>query len=378
MGNLFIVHKRKGKDVTVYLDRNENHYGPAPACLAVLRSVGRDHINLYSRDYVHGRKSELSLRLSRDSAVPEERVLLSYGSEDMIKQVTHCYLKKGELMLIPQYSWWYYKALASETGGKSVEYAMRDTGTEFIYDTEDLLRLSAKHKPAIILIASPNNPTGNSLPLDDLKAILAHCKDAVIVLDQAYDGFAGDSALDIPALLRTHPRLVIVRTFSKYYALAGLRIGYAFAGEGLGELMRFSARYLGYNRLTERVALAALDERSYYQQITQQMREDRDRYMKELSKLEGFTPYRSDANFVLVRFPARFRSILRDGLERRGVIVKFLEDPGLADCMRITIGTRAQNAIALEAIKEIAVSELAIVLREDVGNDRPRRLVSNT
>jgi histidinol-phosphate aminotransferase len=342
----------------IVLDRNENQYGPAPACYKVLREANLEQLSLYSRDYALGRKSELSYRLSQEIGIPEERLLLSYGSEDMLKQIVHCYLKAGETMLLPHQSWWYYKSIAKEVGGKQVEYTLHERGDRFEYDIEEIIRLYNEHHPQLILIASPNNPTGNSILRADLVTLIDHCSASIIVLDEAYFGFTSESNEHLKGFLDVHARLVVLRTFSKYFALAGLRIGYSYIGEDLKHLVAYSARYLGYNQLTEKIALSALDSKEYYRGITRQMVEDKESYMRELRALEGFTPFASDANFMLVRYPVRHKLLLQSELKRRNVILKFLDDPGLQDCIRITIGTQEQNAYVLASVKEIAQQHL--------------------
>jgi histidinol-phosphate aminotransferase len=338
----------------IVLDRNENQYGPAPACYKVLREANLEQLSLYSRDYALGRKSELSFRLSQEIGIPEERVLLSYGSEDMLKQVVHCYLKVGETMLLPRQSWWYYKSIAKEVNGNQVEYSLHERGDRFVYNVQEIIDLYNEHHPNLILIASPNNPTGSSIRKDDLGKLISHCSSSIIVLDEAYFGFTSESNDHLKAFLDSHARLIVLRTFSKYYALAGLRIGYSYIGEDLKHLITYSARYLGYNQLTEKIALAALDSPEYYREITRKMAEDKDKYMQELGTLDGFTPFASDGNFMLLRYPTRHKNILQAELKKRKIILKFLDDPGLQDCIRITIGTKEQNSCVLEAMKEIA------------------------
>jgi histidinol-phosphate aminotransferase len=337
----------------ITLDRNENHYGPAPACYEVLRSADLEHLSLYSRSYLKGSKGELAERLSRLSGVPEERVLLSYGSEDMLKQVVHCYLSPGALLLFPAQSWWYYTKLAAESGGTHVAFTLREQRDRFAYDTDEIVALYRKHHPQVILIASPNNPTGNSIDRADLERILTECPASVLVWDGAYGGFSDQPEQDVAGLLASHARLVILRTFSKYYALAGLRIGYALVGTGMDRVIRYSARYLGYNQLSERIALAALDAEEYYRDVARRIRGDLVAYRDLFAPVPGYIAFRSDANFVLVRYPAGARKLLSDGLADKGVAVKFLDDPGLSDCMRITIGTREQNGAVMAALREI-------------------------
>jgi histidinol-phosphate aminotransferase len=354
---------------TVLLDRNENQYGPAPACYKVLHDANLEQLSLYSRAYAAGKKSELSDRLSRDLGIPERQILLSYGSEDMLKQVVHCYLHPGETILLPRQSWWYYQAVAKEVFGKEAHYPMHERNGRFEYDLDEIVTLYRQHRPQVILIASPNNPTGNSIPADTLNAIVEQCKDSVIVLDEAYAGFNGTWNNHLRTLVATRKRIVILRTFSKYFALAGLRIGYACVGEELDQLISYSARYLGYNQLSEKIALAALDDASYYVDIADKMKADKQMYLQEFRTIEGFLPFPSDANFILVRYPRSRKQILKAGLQERGIVVKFLEDPGLEDCIRITVGTQEQNARVMTAFKSVATEMLHLPMHMPAGRE---------
>lgn len=340
-----------------FLDRNENQYGPSPLCFEVLRTANLQHMSLYSRTFTTGKKSELSDRLSSMIGIPEDRVLLSYGSEDMLKQVVHCYLGGGQTIFLPRQSWWYYKKVAAEISGNSVEYPIIEGRDGFQYDVSSMMSLYDTCRPEVVLIASPSNPTGNCIDDADLERFLVHCSSSVVVLDQAYHGFSGESVDHLKELVEGHERLIVLRTFSKYYALAGLRIGYACVGKRLDRIVRYSARYLGYNQLTEKIALAALDSGDYYRQITAQIREDNAAYYDFFVQLPGFKPFRTRANFILVRYPLSMKAGLQSGLHDRGVIVKFLQDPGLEDCMRITTGTRDQNGHVIHAFREV-VGEL--------------------
>lgn len=355
---------------TVLLDRNENQYGPAPECYKVLREANLEQLSLYSRAYAAGKKSELSERLSRDLGIPERSVLLSYGSEDMLKQVVHCYLHAGQTILLPRQSWWYYQAVAKEVFGKEAHYPMHERNGRFEYDLAEILDLYRHHKPQVILIASPNNPTGNSIAPETLSTLVDQCSDSVIVLDEAYAGFNGTDNHQLTSLLAARKRIVILRTFSKYFALAGLRIGYACVGEDLEQLISFSARYLGYNQLSEKIALAALDNPDYYADIARKMKADKRMFLRELGAIEGFTPFPSDANFLLVRYPRSRKQELKAGLVDRGVVVKFLDDPGLEDCIRITIGTQEQNAQVAAAFKEVAEEVLHLRIHSPAGLER--------
>jgi histidinol-phosphate aminotransferase len=346
---------KKYKDIQ-WLDRNESQYGPSPKCYEFLKNVTIDELAWYSRDFSKGIKSSLSKRISVDFNIDERQVILSYGSEDLLKQIIHYYLDRKEKILIPKEAWWYYKKVAYEVGGFNVEYPMvkgKINGVDsFMYDVDKMIEIYDREKPRIVLIASPNNPTGNGISKEDLKRFLDACRGALVMIDEAYWGFGSTENDYVKPYIDEFPNLVICRTFSKYYALAGCRIGFAFAGKNLEELINFTVRYLGYNRLSEKLANIAMDDREYYEGVTKLMQEDKEYFYKEFSKLKGFTAYKSYANFMLVDMPKDIRKDLNKFLKDRNLLIKFLDEEAFKTETRITLGTREQNMYLMESIKE--------------------------
>jgi histidinol-phosphate aminotransferase len=347
-------------DAVLHLDRNENLYGPAPRCFEALRNIGVEELSIYSRDFTRGVKSRLSERLAHELGVPEPQILLSEGSEDMLKQAVHCYLGPGEKMLCPSQSWWYYQKVAAEVAGETVTYSLKEREGAFSYDVDELIELYRKESPRVVLIASPNNPTGNSFPDADLRTLTEAFRESIVVLDEAYWGFADASNEHISSLISRYRNLVILRTFSKYYALAGARIAFAAVGTSLSRLTKFSARYLGYNRISETLALAALDSAEYYESIAAQMRADRQSYYELFARFKGFRCFASDANFILVRIPAEVKVPLQQFLQEKKILIKFFSEPEFVNCVRITLGTKEQNHQLRSALLEFSESRQAM------------------
>ncbi len=340
-----------------YLDRNENQYGPAPECLKALTDPVWAELFEYSRDYTRNVKSRLSERLAVDLGVDEKNIILGYGAEDLLKQAIHCYLHKGEKIMIPSHSWWYYKKIAAEVDGIQVEYPIVEGDHAFTYDLDGMLRIYREELPQIVLISSPNNPTGNRLSPGQLRLILQAMNQTIVILDEAYTLFHCNDNGYLRELVTEFPNLVILRTFSKYYALAGLRIGYALIGENHARFSLFSAHYLGFNRVSERVAIAALDAGDYYRDMCRKMLEDSEMLFAELNHFPGFTAYRTYANFILVRIPQKIKTGLKTYLKTHGMIVKFMEEEDLNSHIRITIGTQEQNRRLLNLIREFLLAE---------------------
>ena len=304
-----------------------------------------------------GKKSIFSDYLSSIYNIPEKQIILGYGGEDILKQVVHCFLsgkEKQKTLLIPKFSWWYYKSIADEVEGRSVLYPLYEEGNTFKYDFEAMKEAIRKENPEMILIASPNNPTGNSLTSEELDQILSFISpETVVVIDEAYASFANKDTSYIKPLLEKFPNLLIVRTLSKFYGLPGLRLGFAFMGTALTRFLNYSTKYLGYNRLSEELGIAVLKSTDYYQQVADQMAEDRQMYMNELNTLEGFKVYQSNANFILVKYPIELKATLQAAFKAKGYQIKFMNEPDINTHMRITLGTHRQNVEVIATIKEV-------------------------
>jgi len=336
----------------VLFDRNENRFGPAPACLNVLRQAEPELLFNYTRAFKQGNYSDLSMRLGRMHGVAENRIILGYGCEDILKEAVHYFLKPGRTILIPSASWWYYTAIADEVGGVTVQFPLIEKPTTYEFDVAALIAMKDEHDPGMVLIASPNNPTGNVLSRADLVRVLAAYRDTPVLLDQAYFGLTCDENDNFSGLTEQYPNLLILRTFSKLFALAGVRIGYGIIGMGLGGFQKFCGRNLGYNRLSELLALAALDSPGYYRDIAANMAADREAYYKLFRAYEGCQVFESAANFVLVKFPDHVAPVLKEELDRQGLIIKFFSEPGFIGYARISLGTVQENAQLRAAIRQ--------------------------
>jgi histidinol-phosphate aminotransferase len=343
VGNTLSVNKIPQKEKVLYLDRNENQFGPAPECFSILQKATKNELNTYSRAYLRGVKSALSEKLAEEYNLPETSVLLSYGSEDMLKQIVHCYLGPGQTMMVPKYSWWYYKSVAAEVGGKVMDYPMHAGESSFYYDREEIVSLIRHTNPRIVLLASPNNPTGNVFSADEVKFLLKSFPETLVVLDEAYFGFSDSLNDTAPQLTAHHPNLAALRTFSKLYALAGMRIGHTFVGKNYQKLVTYSTRYLGYNLLSEQLALAALRDTTYYRSVASATAGERQRYYDFFQTVDSCTAYKSEANFILVKIPGEHVGELNARLEKAGIFIKFFSEPELVGFVRITIGTLEQN-----------------------------------
>ena len=227
-----------------FLDRNEFNYSPSKEVVEALKNFDINKLCFYTRIYDEGKKSILSVFLSELYDIDETQVLLGYGGEDILKQAVHYFLTQedgNKTMLIPKFSWWYYKSIADEVNGHTLQYPLYEDGNTFKYDFETLKDMIQKENPKILLLASPNNPTGNGLTPKELDELLAEVpSQTVVLIDEAYASFVSTDTSYIKKLVNKYQNLIISRTLSKFYGLPGLRMGFGFMSKELEKFSRYS------------------------------------------------------------------------------------------------------------------------------------------
>ena len=339
-----------------YLDRNEFNFEPSEKVVEAIKNFDPKDLCFYTRIYDQGKKSVISVRLSEIYHIPEEQVLLGYGGEDILKNVVHYFLMNGDnkTILIPQYSWWYYNRIASECGGQFEMYPLHETDDTFAYNVEEIIEYTNRIQPRMLLLASPNNPTGNSLNSEEIGRIMENIpSETMVLIDEAYASFITTDTDYIAPLVNKYDNLIISRTLSKFYGLPGLRVGFGFIGKGHDQFISYVNKYLGYNRFSEAVALAALDSDEHYRRVADDMEWGRQLYKKELDGKPGFNVYKSVANFILIKYPTAIKEKLQKALADQQYKIKFMSDKGLEDCLRITLGRKEQTQTVCDTILKV-------------------------
>jgi histidinol-phosphate aminotransferase len=341
-----------------YLDRNEFNYEPSELVKDAFKQFDVEKLCFYTRIYDQGKKSIFSVYLSDLFGIEESRIILGYGGEDILKQFVHFHLTKpgsNRTVFIPKFSWWYYKSIADEVCGKSVLYPLYEDGDTFRYDFDALSHMLAEQQPAALVLASPNNPTGNSLTPEEMDRLLNSVPETTaVIVDEAYASFITADNTYIKRLTDSHPRLLILRTLSKFYGLPGLRMGFGFMGEGLADFSRYGNKYLGYNRISEQIAIAAIKSDAHYREVARQMNASRHMYEDEIGALPGFKVYKSAANFILIKYPIRLKEALQQAFAQEDYKVKFMNEPDLNTHLRITLGRPEQNRVVADTLLKIA------------------------
>ena len=268
-------------------------------------------------------------------------ILLGNGSDDLIQVLALALARPGSALMFPSPTFVMYSMNATFCGMKAVAVPLRD---DFTLDTDAFISRMRTEKPALVFLAYPNNPTGVLYPQADVARII-EAAPGLVVLDEAYHVFAGKTFM---GELPRYPNLVVLRTVSKL-GLAGIRLGYlAGRSEWLRELNKVRQVY-NINVLTEAAARFVLERLDVLEAQAAQIRAERTRLGAALRAFGGVTVFPSEANFFLLRVPDALRTY--EGLRSQGVLVRNLH-PGLANCLRVTVGTPDENRILLTALKE--------------------------
>jgi histidinol-phosphate aminotransferase len=327
----------------VYLSANESPYGLAEITRQKLTaSLEQTEFNRYPDPLAQ----DLRLRIAEFCEVTASQVLIGNGGDELIFDLLLAWGGFGRKLLIAPPSFGSYEIFAELTGTEIVTVTRTE---DKLVDEQALLNRLERGDVDLVMLASPNNPTGECLNLDFVTHLL-DVSDALVLLDQAYIEFA-NHRYDASHLLAEHQNLVILRTFSKAFGLAGIRLGYLLAAtEVITELCKVRQPYSVdlFSALLGSVVLETSEVMRERARITNLQRQ---RVAQALAELGGSRVYASEANFLLLQIP-QAATIWQRLYEEHGVLIRdFSQAPGLADCLRISIGTPEENDRLLEAIR---------------------------
>lgn len=306
-------------------------------------SVDGVDINRYP-DPFHG---ELRRAIAGWISVEPETVFTGVGSDEIIDLLVRLFCEPGkDSVVIAEPTYGVYKVAADVNGIHTIQIELNE---RFQIDPTNTLA-SIRTDTKLVFLCSPNNPTGNVLSREDIVSL---CKgtSAIVVVDQAYVEFARPSD-DLAGLVRRFENLVVLRTFSKAWGMAGIRLGYCIANAQIvSYLLRIKSPY-NVNILTSRLALKALKNRDFLVSAAALITVERERLVRALEALRTVVRvYPSDANFLLVEFRDAHRVF--ETLHRAGIIVRRRSEPRLANCLRLTIGTKEENELVLSVIRSM-------------------------
>ncbi len=288
---------------------------------------------------------ELKAAISRRYSVPSDWITLGNGSNDNLELIAHALLQPGASAVYSQYSFAVYALATQATGARAIVVPARDHGHDL-----QAMRASIATDTRIVFVANPNNPTGTHIPRDEITAFIASVpSDVVVVLDEAYDEYLEpELASDSLARVADHPNLIVCRTFSKAYGLAGLRVGFAIAHPALTDLMNRVRQPFNVNSVALAAAAAVLEDEPYLQRSREMNRSGLQRLQTAFERM-GLEYVPSSGNFVLVRVGDA--AAVNESLLRAGIIVRPVANYGLPEWLRISVGLPEENEAFLQAFE---------------------------
>jgi histidinol-phosphate aminotransferase len=328
---------------SIKLASNENPLGPSPLAIQAiqksLRSLNR---------YPDGRGYYLKEKLAGIFGLPENQIIIGNGSNELIELIIRTFLAPTEEVIQAFPTFLVYEKMVTGAGAKIISIPLSNFRL-------DLTAIRAAITPLtkIIFINNPNNPTGSVLSMDEVSGFLRSIPpDVIVVMDEAYTEFVTDEkaakGLD---LLKINPSIIVLRTFSKLYGLAGLRVGYGFSTEKIIDYMNRVRQPFNVNTLAQVGATAALDDTEFVSKTLKTVRDGLIYLFDELKKI-GLDYLPTQTNFFLIKVPMGGKK-LYDLMLKEGVIVRAMDSYGLKDYIRINVGLPEENERFVEAIKKV-------------------------
>ena len=337
------LERELGITGSIKLASNENPIGPSPlAVQAILDKV--QSLNRYPDGSCYYLKSKLSRVFDR----PESQIITGNGSNELIELIVRTFLEPGEEVIQAFPTFLVYQKIVSGAGGDMISVPL----SNFRIDPEAMLA-AITPRTKMIIINNPNNPTGTALLAHEMQDLLQRVsRDIVVVLDEAYIEFASEESVANGLHLASyHPLLIVLRTFSKLYGLAGLRIGYGFASEKVVDYMNRVRQPFNANTLAQAAATAALDDREFVSRTLATVKQGLSYLYRELDNL-GLPYVPTQTNFFLIKVPMGGERLYKRML-REGVIVRSMVSFGFPDYIRINVGLPEENRRFISALRDV-------------------------
>jgi len=337
------LERESGIVGSIKLASNENPLGPSPKAITAIKE-NLDNMHRYPDSSCY----YLRQKLAEKFGLPMSKIIVGNGSDEIIGLVVYTFVSPDEEVILPVPTFLLYEKVVEGFGGKIVPVPLSD----FHIDLPAILK-AVSSKTKIIFINNPNNPTGKALKKEEISHFLNSLpSDVIVVLDEAYIEFTTDPKISsVVELLESYPLLVVLRTFSKAYGLAGLRIGYGFASERIIDGMNLVRQPFNANYLAQVGALAALDDDEFVKKTLNLIRDGLEFLYSQLDRI-GIECLTTQTNFVLIKTPIGAEKTYRRML-REGVIVRSMESFGLKDYIRVNVGLPEENKRLIETLEKI-------------------------
>jgi histidinol-phosphate aminotransferase len=323
----------------VKLDGNENPYGCSPKVYQALAAYP------YYHNYPDPEQGELRKALEEYTGLGHRHIVCGTGSDDLIDLILRLFLKPGDEVINCPPTFGMYPFSTDICGGRMIDVARTE---DFALDMAGI-KSALTERTKVIFVASPNNPTGNTATRKEVEGLIDTGR--VVVVDEAYFEFS--SSVTMANLVLSYPNLIVLRTFSKWAGLAGLRIGYGFFPvEIAGYLMKIKQPY-NASAAAQAAVLASLADSDYLRANVTKIIVEREKLFGKLEQLDWLKPYPSQANFILCSLWEGNAREVWQGLRKKGIFVRYFDAPRLRDCLRMTVGRHEDTDALVTALKEV-------------------------
>lgn len=326
-----IPYTPKNYNVKVKLDANENNHVALKLNDKLLEAIKELRVN----EYPDSDSTVVREMLAKDFGVSLNQILLGCGSDQLITLIVNAFVDKGEKILIHTPTFDMYKITNQIAGGITIEVPL---GENFEFNCQEFIRVMKEEKPKIVFLTNPNNPTGGVIPKDEIIEIIENCP-GIVAVDEAYAEFYRESAID---LVGKYKNLVVLRTLSKAFGLAGARVGYSIASQELTEAINRVKPPYNVSSIDQLAAKVCLENKVWMIDIIDEIIEERERVKDKLREVCNIKIFESKANFLL--FKIKNAKAIYEYLLSKGVLIRYFGEQGpLAGCLRVSIGTTEDN-----------------------------------
>ncbi len=339
------VKRELGLEEVIKLASNENPYPPPPKVLQAIQRAARE-LNRYP----DGNCYYLREQLAKNLKVNPKQLIFGNGSDEVIILAVRGFVNEGDEVIMAAPSFLVYEIASKIAGAVIKAIPLRE---DFSYDLS-CMRASVSEKTKVIFLGNPDNPSGKYFTQKQMEGLLEGLPSSVLVLiDEAYYEYVGArDYVNSIELLKKYKNILITRTFSKMYGLAGLRIGYGLGDEEIISYLNRLREPFNVNSLAQAAALACLKDQAYYQKLLKEINEERAFLYQSFKKLQ-LEYVESCTNFILVKIKTKEASVVSQALLKKGIIVRDMSVWGLKNYIRITIGTKKENKKLITALEEI-------------------------
>ena len=335
----YVPGEQPGNDGTIKLNTNENPYPPSPRVYAAMRRAINSDLRLYPQPLSDGLRSAAAVVYG----TKPENIIAGNGSDELLSILLRCFVGAHDRVAFPVPTYSLYDSLIAIQEGEPAPVHYPDD-----FSLPDTL---AAQNAALTFLCNPNSPSGTLVSLQDIHR-LAQAVSGVLVVDEAYIDFAENEGASVLPLIHQLPNLVVLRTFSKSFSLAGMRIGLAFASEEtISGMMKVKDSY-NLNRLSMIAAVAALGDMAWMMRNVQRIQRVRHNITRALTRM-GFYVYPSHANFILAQKKGQNQRSVYESLKNKKILVRYFDTVGLQDCLRISIGSSREMRALVQELKVI-------------------------